>query len=58
VVANTAGEIKLRVESDEVKVETKWKGLVNPRLGMSVGSLWEVDGVDPAAVDLARHPST
>jgi Hus1-like protein len=33
VLANTVGELELRVESDEVKVETKWKGLVNPRLG-------------------------
>ena len=33
VLANMAGELKLRVESDEVKVETKWTGLVNPSLG-------------------------
>ena len=33
VLANMAGELKLRVESDEVKVETKWTGLVNPPLG-------------------------
>lgn len=33
VMANMAGELKLRVESDEVKVETKWTGLVNPPLG-------------------------
>jgi HUS1 checkpoint protein len=60
VLANMAGELKLRVESDEVKVETKWKGLVNPRLGMLhwlfLGA--DVDGVDPAAVNLAGHPST
>lgn len=33
VMANMAGELKLRVEADEVKVETKWTGLVNPPLG-------------------------
>lgn len=33
VAANMMGELKLRVESDEVKVETKWVGLVNPPLG-------------------------
>ena len=33
VAANMAGELKLRVEADEVKVETKWKGLNNPPLG-------------------------
>jgi len=33
ISANMAGELKLRVEADEVKVETKWKGLINPALG-------------------------
>jgi Hus1-like protein len=33
VLANMAGELKLRVEADEVKVETKWQGLINPPLG-------------------------
>lgn len=32
VAANMAGELKLRVEADEVKVETKWQGLINPPL--------------------------
>jgi len=33
VAANMAGDLKLRVEADEVKVETKWQGLINPELG-------------------------
>jgi hypothetical protein len=33
VMANMAGELKLRVEADEVKVETRWTGLINPPLG-------------------------
>jgi hypothetical protein len=33
ISANMAGELKLRVEADEVKVETRWKGLINPALG-------------------------
>ena len=33
VLANMAGELKLRVEADQVKVETRWTGLVNPPLG-------------------------
>ena len=33
VMANMAGELKLRVETDEVKVETRWNGLINPQLG-------------------------
>ena len=33
ILANMAGELKLRVEADEVKVETKWQGLINPPLG-------------------------
>jgi hypothetical protein len=28
-----AGELKLRVEAEEVKVETRWTDLVNPPLG-------------------------
>jgi Hus1-like protein len=39
VLANMTGEMKLRVEADEVKVETKWTGLVNPPLGIL---LWRV----------------
>jgi hypothetical protein len=35
-MANMAGELKLRVEAEEVKVETRWSGLVNPPLGPSV----------------------
>jgi HUS1 checkpoint protein len=35
VMANMAGELKLRVETEEVKVETRWTGLVNPPLGTS-----------------------
>jgi HUS1 checkpoint protein len=34
VLANMAGELKLRVEAEEVKVETRWIGLVNPPLSM------------------------
>jgi HUS1 checkpoint protein len=33
VMANMAGELKLRVEAEEVKVETRWSNLVNPPLG-------------------------
>ena len=33
ISANMTGELKLRVEADEVKVETKWKSLINPALG-------------------------
>lgn len=33
VLANMSGELKLRVEADEVKVETRWTGLFNPPLG-------------------------
>jgi Hus1-like protein len=33
VMANMAGELKLRVEAEEVKVETRWTNLVNPPLG-------------------------
>lgn len=58
VLANMAGELKLRVESDEVKVETKWNGLVNPRLGMFFSEGGPLIGVDPAAVNLVGHPST
>jgi Hus1-like protein len=36
VLANMAGELKLRVEAEEVKVETRWTGLVNPPLSMSL----------------------
>lgn len=36
IMANMVGELKLRVESEEVKVETRWTGLVNPPLGMSI----------------------
>ena len=38
--ANMAGELKLRVEADEVKVETKWQGLVNPPLGIRPHLPW------------------
>ena len=33
IMANMEGELKLRVETDEVKVETRWTGLINPPLG-------------------------
>jgi hypothetical protein len=56
ISANMAGELKLRVEADEVKVETKWKGLINPALGtpsylplsQKIGrwGLWVCVGVD------------
>ena len=36
VMANMSGDLKLRVEAEEVKVETKWQGLVNPELGMQI----------------------
>jgi Hus1-like protein len=39
VMANMAGELKLRVEAEEVKVETRWTGLVNPPLGFLVKGL-------------------
>lgn len=35
IMANMTGELKLRVEAEEVKVETCWKGLINPPLGSS-----------------------
>jgi HUS1 checkpoint protein len=35
VMANMMGELKLRVEAEEVKVDTRWTGLVNPPLGIS-----------------------
>lgn len=44
-MANMSGELKLRVEAEQVKVETRWTGLVNPPL-------------DPEAVGLEGHPST
>lgn len=37
VMANMSGELKLRVEAEEVKVETRWTGLINPSLGMVIG---------------------
>jgi hypothetical protein len=33
-MANMAGDLKLRVEAEEVKVETRWSGLVNPPLSI------------------------
>ena len=32
IMANMAGELKLRVKAEEVKVETRWTGLINPPL--------------------------
>ena len=44
IAANMAGELKLRVEADEVKVETKWQGLINPALGPPSPSRLYVSG--------------
>jgi hypothetical protein len=33
-MANMAGDLKLRVEAEEVKVETRWSGLINPPLSI------------------------
>jgi len=45
IKANMNGEMKLRAESDSVKIETAWKDLINPEL-------------DPAQIlEPGRHPS-
>jgi HUS1 checkpoint protein len=62
IMANMEGELKLRVETDEVKVETRWTGLINPPLGTSNLKSKEIITnhllTDPEAVNLAGHPST
>jgi HUS1 checkpoint protein len=55
VKANMAGELVLRVETDTVKVETKWTNLTNPPL--SLPALTPLTA-DPAAVGVETHPST
>ncbi|KAJ3218564.1 hypothetical protein HK099_005010 [Clydaea vesicula] len=59
--ANMKGELKIKAETDMVKIETFFDNLINPDLGMLLQTSsvkYSFVFVDPTQIDIRSHPSS